>query len=177
MNKLLALMLGFTLLFSLVGCAASPPAYDAYRATAFRAEVEVREGEGEKSLRALIEVHPTATGTSVRVEYLSPEPLAGLQLSAVCNEGGEAAGEVLLWYAGSESRHTATQVQGLLRPATVWLIDQTHERVEHDATGYRLSFSNGEYLLLDPDGIPRAACQDGAEFWIIWWETVENTAE
>ena len=154
---LLLLVVGVSLLCS--GCAPARSEMD-YLLVGGRGEVT-----GEMSgmaFCALVEIGEG--GAWARVEYLAPESLKGMALTL---EGGAckvALGDLNYTCA-------ATEVEGFLRPVSVFLIKETAATVQKEGEDTALTFPGGGKLTLTPSGEPLAFEGEDVSVRITWWQS------
>ena len=152
----------------LSGCASSVPDFFAYRESGFCAECRgVLFGE---SFCARLSAEPLAAGYRVTVEYLAPESLAGVHISAVCNKEGSGEGEATLTLHGVARALPYAAAEGLLLPVKKLLQATALQSVCRTEAGWELKWETGEVLSLTSDAIPSKFCSDSAEFWVVWWK-------
>lgn len=153
------------------GCGkGTPPDYFAYRAVGFCAEAE-GEMRGE-AFGAKLTVEPSGAGWRVTVEYLRPDVLTGIRLTALCGEDGALAGEAEVVYEDMSLMREASALEGLFLPATCLLSYGEISTVQRTDAGYVLTFSDGAALTLDAGGAPIAFVGEAISFNLVWREPV-----
>ena len=110
---------------------------------------------------ALVEISPG--GESVRVEYLSPDALCGLTLTLLGESCEVRLGEVCFSCDVGE-------VEGLLRPATAFLLYGDANSVQKEGENTVLVFPSGSTLTLSPKGEPISLVGEDVEMRVVWWQ-------
>lgn len=116
---------------------------------------------GQMEFSAVVEL--SGGGECVYVEYLSPESLRGLTLTA---NGGNC--EVCL----GDVRFTCNrdEVADFLRPATAFLIYADAKSVQKEGENTVLSFPSGSKLTLSQKGEPLSLVGEDVDLHVIWWQ-------
>ena len=111
---------------------------------------------------ALVEISPG--GETVRVEYLSPASLCGLTITKN-SEGREVRlGDIC-------SPCNETEIAGLLRPATAFLLYGDAKSVQKEGENTVLTFPLGSVLTLSPKGEPISLSGEDIDVRVVWWES------
>ncbi len=103
-------------------------------------------------------------GERVHVEYLSPDALCGLILTASGENCEVRLGEVCFVCDTSE-------IAGFLRPVTAFLPKEEANTVQKDGKNTVLTFPTGGTLTLSPTGEPVALSREDIEVRVVWWES------
>ena len=106
----------------------------------------------------------------VSVAYLTPAELAGMVVSAVCDDGGVPIGEIEILRTGESFLSEAQAFAGLLRPATIWLLQAEIQTVQKLGGEYLLSFVSGELMRLREDGLPILVSGEDFSMEMVWME-------
>ena len=110
---------------------------------------------------AVVELSPN--GERVRVEYLSPDALCGLTLTLLGESCEVRLGEVCFSCDVGE-------VEGLLRPATAFLLYGDANSVQKEGENTVLVFPSGSTLTLSPKGEPISLVGEDVEMRVVWWQ-------
>ena len=140
------------------GCAPARSDRD-YLTQGGRGEVFGRLGEMEFS--AVVEL--SDGGESVCVEYLSPESLRGLKLTAKNGSCEVCLGDVRFTCDSDE-------VVGFLRPATAFLLYGNANSVQKEGENTVLTFPSGSRLTLSPNGEPLSLMGEDVDLHVVWWQ-------
>ncbi len=163
--KIRQFLLLCVVVMSLLGFGCAPARSDRdYLTQGGRGEVFGRLGEMEFS--AVVEL--SERGECVRVEYLSPESLRGLTLTAKGKGCEVRLGE--LCFSCSEE-----EVAGFLRPATAFLLYGDANSVQKEGENTVLTFPSGSRLTLSPKGEPLSILGEGTEVRVVWWQSGAST--
>lgn len=172
----LALVLSVVCMCLLCGCAQGRSlGEEPIWAAGFCAELKgTRNGE---AFGAKVTVGASDAGglRHVEVEYLSPDALCGMRVTAVCLADGSLAdgsltGQAELWQNGLSASVEAISVAGLLRPATCFFSLGELSSVQKEGENYCKSFSGGVQITVDPSGVPVTFCEEGLSFSVVWFE-------
>jgi hypothetical protein len=103
-------------------------------------------------------------GESVCVEYLSPESLRGLKLTAKNGSCEVCLGDVRFTCDSDE-------VVGFLRPATAFLLYGDANSVQKEGENTVLTFPSGSTLTLSPKGEPLSLMGEDVDLHVVWWQS------
>ncbi len=148
-----------------IGCAPARSGMD-YLASGGRGEVRGEMSGVEFS--AVVDV--SKGGELLRVEYLSPDSLCGLILTASGEECEVKLGEVQFVCDTSE-------VAGFLRPVTAFLPQGDANTVQKEGENTVLTFPAGGTLTLSPKGEPLSLTREDIDMRVVWWERGVKSAE
>ena len=122
---------------------------------------EVSGRFGNMAFSAVVEL--SEGGERVCVEYLSPEALRGLRLTANGESCEVRLGEVCFSCDVGE-------VEGLLRPATAFLLYGDANSVQKEGENTVFVFPSGSTLTLSPKGEPISLVGEDVEMRVVWWQ-------
>ena len=112
-------------------------------------------------------VELSANGETARVEYLSPEALCGLVLTATGESCEVRLGEMCFTCETDD-------VMGFLRPATAFLLYGEANSVQKDGENTVLTFPAGGTLTLSPKGEPLSLYREDIDMRVVWWQNGEK---
>ena len=162
--------------------AAEPPAYFGYRDSEFH--TELRGELHGVAFCAQLHARPIGTGYSIVLTYLAdPQTgkngaLTGTEISATLDTSGEPVeGSLFLRCGDLQTEIDADTAKGWLLPATALFRAGELLRVQRDGVQYLLQTGEGEQLVLDSNGTPRAFSSSRVRFDAVWWEEVSEKTE
>ena len=170
MKKRICLLLLWVLLMqSLASCAQSLERdYFAYRSGDFVGEV--RGSMNGVEFCAAIDLQKVGDEWRVSVSYLAPDVLEGCVISAVCDAKGMPIGKVEMHRSEESFVGDGVVFSGLLRPASLWLLQAEIASVQKNGGEYLLTFSTGEIMRLREDGFPILVSGDDFSMEMVWIE-------
>ena len=170
MKKITVVLLAVIVLFA-QGCARADRLRLGERPfgeTAFSAEI--RGVSGETDFSAKIGIVPVEGGTCIRVEYTTPDILAGIVVEAQCGEDGMLQGEAEILRSGVSERLDAERLEGFLAPASCLLPLSKHTAVKKNGETYELQFENGVTLQVDAKGGLVSYADASLRYDVVWLE-------
>lgn len=147
-----------------------PPDYLAFRNRAF--EAEVRGERDGRPFSAKISASPTENGTTVCVEYLTPETLCGISVTATCGADGTLCGRAEVRRGETSVDGDAADFDGLLEPILCWFSLDAHTSVQKDGETLILQFPDGVTAVLDGNGTPCSYASPRLRYDVIWLEDI-----
>lgn len=142
-----------------------------FGATAFTAEI--RGTRGADAFTAKIGVYPTDGDTCVRIEYVTPDALAGIVVEACCKEDGTPTGEAEILRAGVSERLDAESLAGLLTPVSRLLALDEHTAVQKEGEIYELQFADGATVRVNGAGDLVSYRDAHIRYDVVWLERRE----
>ena len=168
-KALIAMILTFVLLGLCCACGTqSVPDYLAFRGHEW--EAEIRGERDGAPFSAKIAVTPTEENTTVRVEYLTPDALCGISLTAACDADGTPCGTAELRRGETVISGEAADFYGLLEPTLCWFLLGAHTAVQKEGTLFVLHFSDGVSVTLDEKGDPKSYSAPRLWYDVVWLE-------
>ena len=168
-KTVLATVLVFILLGLCCACGTKPvPDYSAIRTGAW--EAEIRGERDGAAFSAKIGVTPAEENTAVWIEYLTPDTLCGISVTATCDADGRLYGTAELRRGETVVNRDAADFRGLLEPTLCWFSLDTHTAVQKEGDSFVLQFPDGVSVALDETGVPRSYSSPSLRYDVIWLE-------
>ena len=174
-RRLGAVCLLLCLLSSLLcGCGEEAPDPSAFTSTNFAAELRGRMTSPETGkvieLCVKAEVGTAGDARTLRVVYLAPDGLEGIEIEAICTVDGVLTDEATVRFGGIAVPTEAEQVSGLLLPVTSLFKPRALASIRRTEDGWEASYDDGARILTDANGHPRAFFSPEISFDVVWFD-------
>ncbi len=123
-----------------------------------------------REFTAKVEVRSAGESRAVRVVYLAPDALAGMEIEALCTGEGAPTGEATVRYGELSIPTEAERLSGLLLPVTALLSPRALSSIKRSEEGWEAVWEDGARIHTDGDGLPRAFFSPEISFDVVWYD-------